>query len=161
VSPKAPHHTVMSWSSHWHGRHDLADKILASARNELSADSDDGDADQSNEPPTASRRRYKDDDDSSAASSESASEDEDEDEEDSGSDYSDGSVSLEADTEDDVNNMGGRGGSFTKSDIRIMAKYIASNPEFFLLTGRGRWEPFEAEVRELFNLLTEIAHLDE
>ncbi|KAG2154699.1 hypothetical protein DEU56DRAFT_725175 [Suillus clintonianus] len=38
---KAPHHSAPSWASHWHARHDIADKILYSFQGDDDDDDDD------------------------------------------------------------------------------------------------------------------------
>jgi hypothetical protein len=136
----------MSWASHWHGRHEIADKILAAAKGELSAESSSANTgDPSNEPPIARRLRYNDDSSSASGSEElegSASEDQD----DSGSNSSDGSEIVDANTDDDIDGMGGGRDPFTKADARVVARYIASCRDWDLRTGKSRWEPFEKMV---------------
>jgi hypothetical protein len=42
--------------------------------------------------------------------------------------------------------MGERNGPFTKADMYFIAKYIASTPDWDILTGKDRWEPMHAKV---------------
>ena len=43
---QAPHHSATSWASHWHQRHDIADKIFATYHDSSDAEAED---DQQNE----------------------------------------------------------------------------------------------------------------
>jgi hypothetical protein len=143
---KAPHHTVVSWTSHWHSRHEIADKILAAAKGELTSESSSVSLVNSpNEPPTARRLHYH-EDSSSASGFEDIEESASEVRDGSGSNYSDGSDMVDVNTDEDIEAMGEGGGPFTKADTRVVARYIASNPDWDSRTGRSRWEPFEKMV---------------
>ncbi|EIW86857.1 hypothetical protein CONPUDRAFT_148902 [Coniophora puteana RWD-64-598 SS2] len=125
LEKKAPHHTSQSWSSHWHARHDVADKILAAATARLYNEV------KTEEPqsiPYDSPEEVEADEDSS---SESESID---------SDYG----SVEGDTEDDVKEMGQAGSSYTRGDFRVVAKHIARTPNWENLTAAARWDPLAA-----------------
>ncbi|KAG2044997.1 hypothetical protein BDR03DRAFT_848438 [Suillus americanus] len=113
LSEKAPHHSAPSWASHWHARHDIADKILYSFQG--AEDDDDGE-----------------DDD----------EDDDGDEDDANSDSPNAPSDLVEDSETEVIHMGAIGGSFTPADWRIVARYVARTPGWNDMVGRERWEGF-------------------
>ena len=130
---KAPHHTLGSWHSHWHSRHDIADKILAAAKGELTSNSghNSDSSDVHNPSPLARRTRYDVDYSSASESSErDASE--------SGDDL----VIVDVDIEEDVINMGYSGGQFTDADLRMMARHINSTTDFDTKTSKLRWETF-------------------
>ena len=53
----------------------------------------------------------------------------------------------DADSEADIKNMGGAGGSVTNADKRVIARYAASfGREWATMRGNERWDPFEAMV---------------
>ncbi|KII93787.1 hypothetical protein PLICRDRAFT_171494 [Plicaturopsis crispa FD-325 SS-3] len=150
---KAPHHTAVSWSSHWHSRHDIADKILAAAK----ADVDDAqysyeesesehssDEDAEGEPESSVHGHESDHQSESASRSESESDGDDD-----GSEYianGDGSDqdNLQSDSENDEDNMGSAGEPFNNADMRIVAKHIASVPNWGSRNNRERWGDFGA-----------------
>jgi hypothetical protein len=134
---QAPHHSAQSWSSHWHSQHDLADKILAAAK----GDSDESQEESSEEeiiPPRKVRYKESSRSGSGASSATSASSADDD------SDADD--LSLDERTSDDENNMGPARGPYTKADLRLAAKYIASRYNWLDLNHRDRWVPFSAKV---------------
>jgi hypothetical protein len=145
-----PHHTSISWASHWHARHELADKILAVAQGPLSPEDSHSESSAPGAPPFARRPRY-DVDRSSASCSDSESADDE-----SVSDVGDKRSQFEdVDTEEDVASMGGSGSPFTGADARVMARYIASLPDWATLGYKGRWVPFEEMVRIVINTAIE------
>ncbi|KAG0696028.1 hypothetical protein DFH29DRAFT_952859 [Suillus ampliporus] len=160
---KAPHHSAPSWASHWHARHDIADKILHSFQGEEDDDEDedeDEDEENSDSPntpseavedsesevirqTTSSRRRVKPTArlpntktvaSKRVASSSHASPS-------PSSDIHDPSVTTDTDEAD----MGAIGGSFTPADWRIIARYVARTPGWNDMVSRERWEGFLAK----------------
>ncbi|KAF8140394.1 hypothetical protein EV363DRAFT_1312395 [Boletus edulis] len=108
---KAPHHSATSWSSHWHQRHDIADKIFATYHDNSDADAED-DEDQQDE-----------EEEVEAMSADEASRDR------KVVIRSEGTFSDfgDADTEEDEADMGEPGSSFSRGDWRILARFIAKN----------------------------------
>ncbi|KAI6108458.1 hypothetical protein EDD16DRAFT_1619579 [Pisolithus croceorrhizus] len=97
---KVPHHSSTSWASHWHTRHDLADKILATYRRGADAESR-----ASSEPmsiaPTSERHSPPPGDPWPYCSDQ------------------------DADTEDDEADMGEPGTPFTRGDWCMFARFMA------------------------------------
>ncbi|KAG1846866.1 hypothetical protein F4604DRAFT_1976368 [Suillus subluteus] len=124
LSEKAPHHSAPSWASHWHARHDIADKILYSFQG---AEDDDDDEDEDGD-----------------------EDGEEDDEDDANSDSPNAPSDLVEDSETEVirqttstlPDMGAIGGSFTPADWRIVARYVARTPGWNDMVGRERWEGF-------------------
>jgi len=140
---KAPHHTQTSWTSHWHSRHDLADKILAAARNEETCESttDDsssdvdaeGTVDDDEEPITTHGYKRQADPDNDSDSSDSASEE--------------ALTSEESvDSSEDEKQMGEGGDALTKADMRFMAKHIAASQDREAAGGNDGWLLFSKRV---------------
>ncbi|KAG1749851.1 uncharacterized protein EDB91DRAFT_1109985 [Suillus paluster] len=157
---KAPHHSAPSWTSHWHNRHDIADKILHSFQGEEDEDGDedeDEDEENSDSPNTPSEV---DEDSESEVIRQTTS---------SrrhtrptarvpntktvasrrvtsfarrspsrSSDIHDPSATTDTDEAD----MGAMGGLFTPADWRIIAKYVARTPGWNDMVSRERWEGF-------------------
>ncbi|KAI0963725.1 hypothetical protein AcW1_000720 [Taiwanofungus camphoratus] len=122
LAEKTPHHSEMAWSAYWNRNHDLADKIYVAAGVEDASSDDQGSSDES--------------------SNESDSSD---DYEESGDDDSIGQ--SDPGTEDDIRNMGISGEAFGAADFRVMARYIASKPNWEHM-GRGeRWNTYTSMYR--------------
>ncbi|KIJ68607.1 hypothetical protein HYDPIDRAFT_106819 [Hydnomerulius pinastri MD-312] len=132
---KAPHHSATSWASHWHQRHQIADKILATYRQdyEYGDDEEDNDEEQAGN-----------DDDDAESEAESAAK--------APSrrrgrapvrpdgtivDFGDANV----DTEEDEADMGEPGTSFTRGDWCILARFIAKN-HWDEMPSKERWDTF-------------------
>lgn len=163
---KAPHHSAPSWASHWHARHDIADKILYSFQGDDDDDDDDDEeeedeeeenSDSPNTPTdevedsetevirqtTSSHRRTKPtarvprvSKTKTVASKRVTS-------------FSQPSPSPSSDNHDasattdtDEADMGAIGGSFTPADWRIIARYVARTPGWNDMVSRERWEGF-------------------
>ncbi|KAG2369471.1 hypothetical protein BDR07DRAFT_1477088 [Suillus spraguei] len=165
LNEKAPHHSAPSWASHWHARHDIADKILYSFQGEDNGDEDEDEEDDD------------DDDDDENSDSPHTPSDIIEDSETEvirqttstlrrtktaarvpktkvvaskrGTSFSQPSPSpssgnhdASATTDTDEADMGAIGGSFTPADWRILARYVARTPCWNDMAGRERWEGF-------------------
>ncbi|KAH7928499.1 hypothetical protein BV22DRAFT_1004565 [Leucogyrophana mollusca] len=130
LAQKAPHHSATSWASHWHSRHDLADKILASAEvngSDSESESDNGDS------AVGSTTQ-----DRSGSSTDSVSGV-------LGSDYGDPG---DADTEEDEAGMGSTGTSYTRSDFRMLARHVASFTDWQNTSTKDRWESLAKKYPE-------------
>ncbi|KAJ8457337.1 hypothetical protein ONZ45_g18353 [Pleurotus djamor] len=148
-----PHHTANSWVSHWAIRHELADKIFAHAKKSIaevdsSSDEDDEDEDSGSDygvskPSSLTRplRRPNYKDLSSSEPSEELSFDEvDNDLTDAdahGSDDDDAPRAKRTHVSTKASPL-----SFGDGDLRLMARHIASTPDFADLPSGERWKPF-------------------
>ncbi|KAL6302153.1 hypothetical protein BKA93DRAFT_827615 [Sparassis latifolia] len=131
LAEKAPYHSAASWSSYWLRHHDLPDKILAAARKKAVA--------QNKGLPEHS----------SSGNNECGS--------DSGllsageSDVHQGITGTKRptesdyDTEDDLRNMGHSGDQFLSADLRVLARHVASQPNWDFMTRTEQWKPFAAK----------------
>jgi hypothetical protein len=128
---KAPHHSVTSWNGHWHSQHDLADKILAAARNELSSEESDDESTSSDASDHAKKKKTRRPDS------------------DSDDDDSSGTESIEelGDTDEDEMQMGDFGSMLNEADIRVMARHVAAHPNWETLSTKDRWSEFGDLVR--------------
>ncbi|KAF9229127.1 hypothetical protein BS17DRAFT_689378 [Gyrodon lividus] len=127
----APHHSTTSWASHWHQRHDIADKILATYRGDYASEEEEGEG-------------------------EGEEEDNSDGEEDNAEcevvpttkwprdrraqcklDFAD----PNADTEEDEADMGEPGSVFTRGDWCILARFVAKN-YWDEMTSKERWDTF-------------------
>ncbi|EKM83559.1 hypothetical protein AGABI1DRAFT_123887 [Agaricus bisporus var. burnettii JB137-S8] len=152
LAEKAPHHSAMSWASHWSNRHDLPDKILAAARGESYVSDEDDDEDD-DEPelirPTKRRPQYRD----------LTTEDEDEEDE----DEDDGQLNKPADDDDDgddgdddneaihhytENQMGQKGEPFTEADLYMASKHAAKYNQWLDMSSKDRWESFSEQFQQ-------------
>lgn len=162
---QAPHHSAPSWASHWHARHDIADKILYSFQGADDDDDDDDDdgeendenddnSDSPNTPSdviedsetevirqtTSTHRRTKPaarvPKTKMVAPKRGASFSQ------SSPSPSPGNHDPSATTDTDEADMGAIGGSFTPADWRIIARYVARTPGWNDMVGRERWEGF-------------------
>ncbi|KAG1757727.1 hypothetical protein EDB19DRAFT_1867070 [Suillus lakei] len=125
---KAPHHSALSWASHWHARHDIADKILYSFQGDEDEDEDEEEGDEEDEDNSDSPNVPSDEvEDSETESSPSPSSD---------------NHDVSAMTDTDEADMGPSGGSFTPADWRIIARYVARTPGWNDMVSRERWEGF-------------------
>lgn len=163
---QAPHHSAPSWASHWHARHDIADKILYSFQGaeddddgEDDDEDDDGEEDDANsDSPNAPSDLVEDSETEVIRQTTStlrrtkpaarvpktqmvASK--------RGASFSQSSPSpsasnhdASATTDTDEADMGAIGGSFTPADWRIVARYVARTPGWNDMVGRERWEGF-------------------
>ena len=150
---QAPHHTQMSWASHWHARHDIADKILAAAQPETDeTDSDDSEVDANGSvdddqvrglsakktrgpKPRKRRRKYEDSSDSSSDSESSSSSYRESDDD-----------GLDVSTSEDKERMTQSGDLINRADIRMMARYIASTKNWEDISSKDRWSAFSDRV---------------
>lgn len=154
---QAPHHSATSWSSHWHQRHDIADKIFATYHDSSEVEAED-DEDQKNEEEEVEvevEMKNDDDDAQSEAMSNETSRDP------KGVVRSEGNLSDfgEADTEEDEADLGEPGNSFTKGDWRTLARFIAKN-HWDEMSSRERWQAFTETVRAHHQLLIHFPVLD-
>jgi hypothetical protein len=142
----------MSWASHWHYRHDIADKILAASQPETdeSDSNNPGDADVSvdgdedrglsakrsrESKPRKRHRKYVDASESSSDSESSSS-----------SYRASDDDGLDVSTEEDEERMAPGGPLFNRADIRMMARYVASTKNWDDLGSKERWNPFSERV---------------
>ncbi|KAJ7099612.1 hypothetical protein C8R43DRAFT_1048549 [Mycena crocata] len=134
MAEKAPHHSAQSWASYWSNNHDLPDKILASMRANPGAEiSDEEDEPKQRKKPATQRKpKYKDPSSESELTQES---DEEEDEEEGDDD------DIEIPPPDE-SQMGPRGGPFTKGDLGVVAKHVASFSKFQDESMQDRWGDF-------------------
>ncbi|KAH7885920.1 hypothetical protein F5I97DRAFT_1876407 [Phlebopus sp. FC_14] len=116
---KAPHHSATSWASHWHQRHDIADKILASAHQDY--DVEDNEEEDGTEPEAQSEFPHK----SPQSDNEAFL------------DWSD----ADADTVEDEAGMGEPGLAFTHGDWCILARFMARN-QWDKMSSQARWDGF-------------------
>lgn len=117
LAAKVPHHSSTSWASHWHSRHDLADKILATYRRRADTGEEDANSEPESAVHTSERRSL------SVA--------------DSWPDWSD----HDADTEDDEADMGEPGTPFTRGDWCMLARFIART-DWHDMTSKERFDTF-------------------
>jgi hypothetical protein len=149
---QVPHHSATSWASHWHNRHDIADKILRSFQGEENEDDEDEDEDEedsgSESSPseaveedsesevirqtTSSHRRTKPPPRVPNASNRISSVPS------SPFEMYDPSATTDTDEAD----MGSSGSLFTPADWRILARYVARTPGWDDIVNRERWEGF-------------------
>ncbi|KAF8445798.1 hypothetical protein L210DRAFT_992200 [Boletus edulis BED1] len=138
---KAPHHSATSWSSHWHQRHDIADKIFATYHNNSDADAEDDEDQQDEEEEVEVEEEMKNDQDDDAHSEAMSADEASRDRkvvirsEGTFSDFGD------ADTEEDEADMGEPGSSFSRGDWRILARFIAKN-HWDEVSPKERWKAF-------------------
>lgn len=138
---QAPQHTANSWASHWHQRHDIADKILATYR-ELDFDASDDQQDEEEEGEVLAEIKDDQDDDDDTMSANETSRDQ------KGRLRSEGTFSGDTDvvdTEEDEANMGEPGSSFTRGDWCILARFIARN-HWDEMSHKERWQAFTETV---------------
>ncbi|KAG1716002.1 hypothetical protein ID866_1167 [Astraeus odoratus] len=117
LAEKAPHHSAVSWASHWHSRHDVADKILATYWHRAY----DGPSPAAN--PIEDAREHHTQDETS----------------DSGPPGLD--FDLDTNTDDDEAEMGEPGTAFTRGDWCILARFIART-NWHEMTSRERFDEF-------------------
>lgn len=144
---QAPHHSATSWASHWHQRHDIADKILATYHGNSEAGAED-DEDQKNEEEEGEVEEEMKDDEIDDAQSEAmsaieTSRDRKGVSQGTFSDLGDPNV----DTEEDEADMGEPGSSFSRGDWCILARFIA-NSHWDEMSRKERWETFTETVRD-------------
>lgn len=116
LAVKVPHHSSTSWASHWHSRHDLADKILATYQRGEDAESR-ADSEPKSLPHTSERNSPSLGDPSTY--------------------YSD----QDADTEDDEADMGEPGTPFTRGDWCMMARFMARS-DWDEMTPKEKFDTF-------------------
>ncbi|KAJ7076561.1 hypothetical protein B0H15DRAFT_863710 [Mycena belliarum] len=135
LAEKAPHHTAQSWASYWSNHHDLPDKIVASMRDGNPGISEDEAPKPKKKTPVARKPNYRDpsSDSELTGTSEDDEEDEPEDEDDS--------VDIVIPPADE-SQMGPRGGPFTKSDLGVVAKHVASFSNFRETSLQDKWADF-------------------
>lgn len=147
---QVPHHSATSWASHWHNRHDIADKILRSFQGEENEDDEDEDEEDSGSESspseaveedsesevirqtTSSHRRTKPPPRVPNASNRISS-------------VPSSPIEMydpSATTDTDEADMGPSGSLFTPADWRILARYVARTPGWDDIVNRERWEGF-------------------
>ncbi|KAH9950436.1 hypothetical protein B0H21DRAFT_723370 [Amylocystis lapponica] len=140
LSQKVPSHSAPSWSTYWTRHSELPDEILREANSNAPrrhaatnrSDSEEGASSDHRSQPSHNEAAVEasiqaEDDDASSSDNESEWEAED------------------ADTDDDLNNMGHPGELWTYADLRIMARYIASQPNWDNMARSERWLPYAAK----------------
>ncbi|KAG9314239.1 hypothetical protein JVU11DRAFT_5026 [Chiua virens] len=140
---KAPHHSVNSWASHWHQRHDIADKIFATYRESSEAGTNDDDDQQNEEEEVEVEEEMKQNDDDEAESEPMSANETSRSKkgmprsERGFPDFGDPGV----DTEEDEADMGEPRSSFTRGDWCTLARFIARN-HWNEMTQKERWQMF-------------------
>ncbi|KAJ7492766.1 hypothetical protein FB451DRAFT_549068 [Mycena latifolia] len=135
LAEKAPHHNAQSWASYWSSHHDLPDKILASMRDGADpASSEDEAPKPAKKKPTARKPKYRDPSSESELTEASEEEDEEEEEEEDDDD-------IEIPPADE-SKMGPKGGPFTKSDLGVVARHVASFSDFKETSLQDKWGDF-------------------
>ncbi|KAJ7783624.1 hypothetical protein DFH07DRAFT_788477 [Mycena maculata] len=131
LAARVPHHNANSWASYWSNHHDLPDKILASIRVEDNEDGgeDDEEPQQKKKPAVQPKPKYTD------PSSESELTEEEEQESDDDND----DVEI---PEADESQMGQRGGPFTKGDLGVVSRHVASFPNWRDTSFNDKWTDF-------------------
>ncbi|KAJ7275189.1 hypothetical protein B0H12DRAFT_1318996 [Mycena haematopus] len=144
LAEKAPHHSAQSWAAYWQSHHDLPDKILASVREGNEAEYSEGEQPKPKKrKKAAGQRRPKYKDLSSGSESEltedsEQEEQEDEQEEPEQEDGNDDDIEIPP---FDESAMGPKGGPFTKGDLGVIARHVASSTaaEFNALSMQDKW----------------------
>ncbi|KAJ7487441.1 hypothetical protein B0H11DRAFT_1860458 [Mycena galericulata] len=134
LAEKVPHHNANSWASYWSNHHDLPDKILASMRE----DNESGGADVPKQKKRAAVQRKPKYTDPSSESELTEESDEEEEEEEENDDDDDDIEIPEA----DESQMGQKGGPFTKGDLGVVAKHVASFPDWSDVSFQDKWTEF-------------------
>ncbi|KAL5495375.1 hypothetical protein ACEPAI_838 [Sanghuangporus weigelae] len=154
LGQKVPHHSALSWRTYWHRHDDVADKMylltqLDEADREAAIQSWKGTTSvkavnpRSRAAAAAARRvSYKESSDSESgeASNSDSSSSKSEDESSGTSDEGDDSDAQGS--TDEEGQLGEAGSMFSIVEKRVLAKHIASSPEWF--DGRREWESFFA-----------------
>lgn len=143
---QAPHHSATSWASHWHQRHDIADKILATYYENSEADPEDNEDLQNEEEEVEVEEEMQDDEDDDAHSETMSANETSRHQlrsERISSDFGGPNV----DTDEDEANMGEPGSSFTRGDWCILARFIAKN-HWDEMSRKERWQTFTETVRD-------------
>ena len=128
---KAPQHSSTSWHGHWHAQHDLADKILAAARNELSSEESDEEESTSSDASDNAEKKKRPRPDSDFNEDSSSTE----------------SIEALSDADEDEMQMGDFGSMLNEADIRVMARHVAACPDWETLSTKDRWGQFSELVR--------------
>lgn len=117
LARKAPHHSRMSWQSHWSARRPELDRYIIYYKDLLDPNAPSGDEDV-------------------AEDSDGNSQEEDEYEQ----------SDEESDAEGDLQCMSNAGEAINDADRRVMSRYIASvGSEWDMLSSRDKWKPFEVQ----------------
>ncbi|KAF8213198.1 hypothetical protein K438DRAFT_1915371, partial [Mycena galopus ATCC 62051] len=137
LAEKARHHNSQSWAAYWQNHHDLPDKILASVREENEAEESEDEKPKKKKNAAVPRKsKYKEE-----SSESELTEDEEEEEEKSEHEPA-------ADNDDDIeippfdeSAMGLKGGPFTKGDLGVIARHVASSTaaEFNEFSMQEKW----------------------
>ncbi|KAJ7071174.1 hypothetical protein C8F01DRAFT_419871 [Mycena amicta] len=125
LAQKAPHHTAQSWRAYWCSNHDLPDKILARARNDL-------DQNLTQPRPGMRQQHVYGEHDSDSELSEPPSEEEESDVDDE---------ELEIPT-DDESKMGEAGSPYTDADLGCVVRHIASFSNWEDASYKEKWHAF-------------------
>ncbi|KAJ6519674.1 hypothetical protein C8R45DRAFT_952315 [Mycena sanguinolenta] len=125
LAEKAPHHTAQSWAAYWQNHHDLPDKIVASAREGDQAEYSEDEQPKPKKRKKAARPKYKE----ASSESELTEDSEPEEQEDQEAEEKEPENENDDDIEIppfDESAMGLKGGPFTKGDLGVIARHIAS-----------------------------------
>ncbi|KAF5375075.1 hypothetical protein D9758_000426 [Tetrapyrgos nigripes] len=131
----APHHTSASWNSYWSNHHDLPDKILANAH-ALCWEEEQSEGTDKKRVFVRQRPSYK----------ESSSEEEEEHQEEE-------NESADDESDEDIDSiplvfdesaMGASGSAYTDADLAILARYVATFPDFLVTPSKEKWPPYNA-----------------
>ncbi|KAJ7596879.1 hypothetical protein C8J56DRAFT_918556 [Mycena floridula] len=143
LAEQAPHHSHQSWAAFWSNNHDLPDKILAAAHGleEEEVEDDSESEEEESEPERISPRRrprYKDpssDEDDAEMETDGDGDDEPSDDED-----------FEMPSFDQCKM--GKKGHFTDTDFAIVARHIASIPNFRTESFHTKWTSFAEQYSQ-------------
>lgn len=155
---QAPHHSATSWASHWHQRHDIADKIFATYHDSSDADAEDDEDQQNEEEEGEVEEEMINDEDDAQSEAMSANETSRDQRgvlcsEGTFSDFGDPNI----DTEEDEADMGEPGSSFTRGDWCTLARFIARN-HWDELSRKERWQTFTDTVRDCPQVFVHFPH---
>ncbi|KAF7339594.1 hypothetical protein MSAN_02173900 [Mycena sanguinolenta] len=124
LAEKAPHHTAQSWAAYWQNHHDLPDKIVASAREGEHPDSEDEEP-KPKKRKKAARPKYKEVSSESELTEDSEQEEQEEQEDEPKEPEDENDDDIEIPPFDE-SAMGLKGGPFTKADLGVIARHVAS-----------------------------------
>ncbi|KAJ6604499.1 hypothetical protein DFH09DRAFT_1122910 [Mycena vulgaris] len=120
LAEKAPHHNAQSWASYWSSHHDLPDKILAAMRGDAELEKP-----EKKKPAVQRKPKYRDPSTESELTEESEEDDDD----------------IEIPPMDE-SGMGQKGGPFTKSDLGVVSRHVASFSDFKETSLQDKWADF-------------------
>jgi hypothetical protein len=148
---QVPHHSATSWSSHWHNRHDIADKIMHSFQGEEEEEEEEEEGEENSGSSTSPSDAIEEDSESEVIRQTTSSHRRTKP---PGRVSNRGSFASppsdmydpSATTDTDEADMGQSGSTFTPADWRMLARYVARTPGWDDIASRERWEGFLEKV---------------